>query len=274
MQKRSFLFFSLLTVVALSVYLFAQKPKNNLNRNIANFGNIEPVTIENTEDAESFTENENSMVPETVVKEETGQLLAPMQLLTTEFSNANRLNSEGNYCHKFIKANGSLGRLGQKIIDNFEQFKELENELLSDEAGTKAGMSYVCPQFSQLERDQRIQFWIWTLASLALYESTCGYDTENSQNTLTVGLYQLNKIASDRLPRALVQNKYCAQASSQDLEDDSNNLLCAMDFIRDSFSGRVQGFEPGLISKVQQFQKFKDRNSNLIRLIKKFKLCQ
>ena len=195
------------------------------------------------------------------------------QPLTREFDNAYVARQRINHCSRFIQRDGSYGEWGQFIEASFTQYSPLRTALLSSAAASAAGMRQVCPRFSNLSGAEKREFWVWVMASLALYESTCGFDTSNSSNSNAVGIYQLHKSTSDRLPRSLIANQRCGRLNSTEIASPRENILCTLDFIRDGFSGRMDHAPAGLITRAQQFQKLRSENTPLVRLIKKFQLC-
>ena len=196
---------------------------------------------------------------------ETGQVLTP------DFDRATVNNR--NLCDQFIDANGNYGRLAQMIVYGFQLFPEL-SPLIEDSAANKAGMKNVCPNFDQMSSDQRKDFWVWTLATVALFESTCGHDTVNEANRKAVGMFQLNANVSDRAPRALLNGGICGRLTRAQIEPDNNNTACALDFMRDSFSADRWGSGAGLITDAQQWERLRNSNALIIRVLKKFKPCQ
>lgn len=198
---------------------------------------------------------------------ETGQMLTP------DFRRAISPTTQQNLCSDFIDDNGDYGDLGRMIIYGFQLFPEL-SPLIDDSAATKAGMKEVCPRFAQMTRDQRKDYWVWIMATVALFESTCGYDTVNESNRHAVGMFQLNESIADRAPRALLNNGLCGRLTKAQIAPATNNTACALDFMRDSFSGRMEHAPAGLITEAQQFERLRNANPTIIRVLKKFQLCQ
>lgn len=195
------------------------------------------------------------------------------QPLTREFGNAYVARERINRCSRFIRPDGEFGEWGRLIDASLTEYAELRTALVSSVAARGAGMASVCPRFANLSGAQKREFWVWVMTSLALFESTCGYDTSNASNGDAVGIYQLNKKTSDRMPRALIANQRCGRLSAVDIASNNENILCTLDFIRDGFSGRMDHAPAGLITRAQQFQKLRSENTPLVRLIKKFQLC-
>ena len=209
-----------------------------------------------------------------LLNEDSSTIYEAGQPLTGDFDNAYVARQRVNYCSRFIQPDGNFGEWGNFIEASFSQYTELRTSLLSNTTANAAGMRNVCPRFSNLTIDQKREFWVWVMASLALYESTCGFDTSNSANSNAVGIYQLHKSTSDRLPRSQIANQRCGRMSAVEIAKPRENILCTLDFIRDAFSGRMEHAPAGLITKAQQFQKLRTENTSLVRLIKKFQLCQ
>lgn len=199
---------------------------------------------------------------------ETGQMLTP------DFRRAISPETQQNLCSDFIGEDGEYGDLGRMIVYGFTLYKDDLAPLIADSAADKAGMKMVCPQFSVMTPDQRKDFWVWTMATVALFESTCGYDTTNEQNRHAVGMFQLNESIADREPRSLIGNHICGRLTRAQIAPATNNTACALDFMRDSFSGRMDHAPPGLITDAQQFERLRNGDSTIIRVLKKFRLCQ
>ncbi|MGZ3724176.1 MAG: hypothetical protein ACXWQQ_00160 [Pseudobdellovibrio sp.] len=196
-----------------------------------------------------------------------------IQGLSPEFNRAFEAKRRLNHCSQFIQPNGDYGDLGELIVNSLDRVPELKKTLMSDGAATKAGMHLVCPRFAELKTEERKEFWVWTLATLALFESTCGFDTKGD-NTHAVGMFQLNASTADRLPRSMIGNKICGRYNAADISQSNNNLICTLDFIRDSFSGRISGSPAGLITDAEQFQHLRNSNNPMIKVLQKLKICQ
>ncbi len=202
-----------------------------------------------------------------------GNLYEIGQLLTPDFRRAISPETQQNLCREFIEENGDYGDLGRMIVYGLTIFPELSN-LIDDAAANKAGMKNVCPQFIHMSLDQRKDYWVWIMATVALFESTCGYDTVNEQNRHAVGMFQLHESIADREPRALLNNGLCGKLTKEQIMPSTNNTACALDFMRDSFSGRMDHAAAGLITEAQQFERLRSANPTIIKVLKKFKLCQ
>lgn len=196
------------------------------------------------------------------------------QPLTRDFDNAYVARQRVNHCSRFIQPDGTFGEWGEWIDTWLTQYPELRSALVASSAGNAAGMRSVCPRFSSLSAPQRREFWVWVMASLALFESTCGYDTSNPSNSNAVGIYQLHRSTTDRMPRAMIDSQRCGRMSAVDIAGPRDNILCTLDFIRDGFSGRMEHAPRGLITRAQQFQKLRTEDTPFVRLIKKFQLCR
>jgi hypothetical protein len=132
---------------------------------------------------QDFVSEANSMIDsESDIFFEAGQGLTP------DFKRANDVRARLNYCHKFIDANGDTGEWGQMVLSALD-LHEIRTQLLGTSAANKAGMQEVCPRFAELNQEQRKEFWLWTMASLALFESICGFDMTNAVNHSVVGMY-------------------------------------------------------------------------------------
>lgn len=196
------------------------------------------------------------------------------QPLGRPFSRAYDFRERINHCHAFIDANGEYGPWGDVVV-RVLQIQGISEQLIALSAAEKAGMNDVCPNFRNLNLESRVDFWVWVMASLALFESTCGYDTTNPSNPDAVGIYQLHRSQRDRRPRALIEDRICGVYDSAQIAENENNIKCTLDFIRDGFSGRMdEAGAAGLVTRAQQFEKLRQSNTALVRLIKQFEACQ
>lgn len=196
------------------------------------------------------------------------------QPLGRPFSRAYDFRERINHCHAFIDKYGEYGPWGELITRTLE-IPEISAQLIALSAADKAGMADVCPNFRNLSVDARVEFWVWVMASLALFESTCGFDTTNPGNPNAVGIYQLHRSERDRRPRALIESGICGVYDSQQISENEKNIKCTLDFIRDGFSGRLDEIGPaGLVTRAQQFEKLRRSNTSLVNLIKQFESCQ
>lgn len=107
------------------------------------------------------------------------------------------------------------------------------DDLLSDKLAASRSMSYYCPGFAKMNRDQRINFWVWTMAAVSKAESDCGaprfrkeiYDYTARYPRWIVGEYQVESRTKDRRWRG----PFCGVDSVASFEA---NALCALDEIQ------------------------------------------
>lgn len=95
-------------------------------------------------------------------------------------------------------------------------------------------MRYFCPGFRNMDRDERIRFWVWTMASISYVESTCGtdpstrrpkYDANARYATHVVGEFQMEADVNKRYWRG----PNCRNRSVVTFQD---NMSCALDELR------------------------------------------
>lgn len=201
------------------------------------------------------------------------RLFETSQILTPDFRRAVSPQTQQNMCGDFIDENGNYGDLGRMIVHGLTIFPELSN-LIDNAAANKAGMKTVCPRFDEMSVEERKDYWVWIMATVALFESTCGYDMVNESNRHAVGMFQLNESIADREPRALLNGAICGRLTKEQILPSNNNTACALDFMRDSFSGRMDHAPAGLLTEAQQFQKLRQASPSIVKVLKKFKLCQ
>ena len=82
------------------------------------------------------------------------------------------------YCPHFVDGQGRYGLKGYPLAHAMKHQPLRKNfeVLLSDAIGKDKSMKYFCPGFVKMSEDQRIQFWVWTLAAISKVESDCGTD--------------------------------------------------------------------------------------------------
>lgn len=156
--------------------------------------------------------------------------------LTTEFL------ADGPGCTGFIRADGSYGPYGRVMENSLNSSQRLKRTLLNDDANTVARdgqMRALCPRFSALLPDERINFWIWTFAAISWAESRCqNLKASPCTSGNCVGLMQLEERRSLRHWRG----RFCDVPSVLDPE---NNLKCSLEIMSGQFEG-VYGHPPSL----------------------------
>lgn len=128
-------------------------------------------------------------------------------------------------CDDYIKDDGNFGKVGEiakQVLEN-EKFKTMLT------AFKQSDIARLCPNFPRMTEDQRVGFWIWTLAGIEWDETSCGtlrmsVPSRGRPGTQLVGRLHLPKPISkqdgDRL------REMCADYSS-----DTGQIQCAYNFV-------------------------------------------
>lgn len=199
----------------------------------------------------------------------------PIQIaLAVDDGLAVAFDRKGADCDGFIKDDGSYGAYGKVIAKAFNEYPHLKN-LLSDDAASKRGMGRLCPGFSRLDQEDRVRFWVWTFASIAWAESTCLPRAKaRGSNTAAVGLLQMEAGIKHRSWRGQLCRKYA------DVSAPGPNLLCGMEIMHGHFAGKYEdppncsgASAEGLVLRCSYWQKLRQPNSTITRLISLFPDC-
>lgn len=96
----------------------------------------------------------------------------------------------GANCSGFISEDGSYGAWGQSAAD-YIRSKGENSSLFSNNLTGMAGSGGICPNWASFDREQKIHFWVWTLAAIAWKEATCRENARNGRasNGVAVGGY-------------------------------------------------------------------------------------
>jgi hypothetical protein len=117
-------------------------------------------------------------------------------------------------CSSFVKDNGELGSMGNKVISQIRENKFADK--------VPKDISLYCPKYESMSMEKRNMFWVWTMMSMAAHESSCDPSAVNKKNPDAVGLFQLDK-------------KNCGDAN---LKDGNQNAGCAVKRLATEMSSR------------------------------------
>lgn len=193
--------------------------------------------------------------------------IAPLKLpgLSSHF------DAEGADCTSFIDKKGSYGPIGQTIA---AYLNRPEGEVFLNNA--VVGMStspQVCPKWSNLSKEERVHFWVWTMASLAWGEARCvpTARNRNATNGVGVGLFQLDERKSARYWRG----KHC---NVQSVSNSNANTLCALDIMSELIQGKQGMYKSNgkIYSNPNSYWEHLRRptGGNMGNLIKRYPLCR
>lgn len=141
--------------------------------------------------------------------------------------------ANGANCSAFIKADGSLGKLGSVITSHISSMGD--DTLFHSE--NLSGVKTLCPKWSTFNKEQRDYFWVWLFASISWKESTCGADTVNRAAThgTAVGQLQLNKFKKDRSWRGGESGNSCAVKNIAPAEA---SMKCGIEILHEQLKGK------------------------------------
>ncbi|WP_372653958.1 hypothetical protein [Halobacteriovorax sp.] len=185
-------------------------------------------------------------------------------------------------CTGFIKRNGEEGEWGKIITDYIEEKGGKDSNFLDDEVRGMTAQPRTCPNWYNLNTEERKRFWIWMMASIAQVESSCD---KNQVNTGAVpnssdrprGLFQLNTLKKNRSWRG----ENCKFPSGEtDTIKPRNQILCSMDIMNELLKGRRGMYKAnGRIFPTNSYwEKLRPAHSStggpIGELVRKFPLCR
>lgn len=123
-------------------------------------------------------------------------------------------------CSNFIKADGSLGSYGTKLIAAFDRVG-------SDCMYEGFNPVHICPNYSTFKKPQKQKFFAFLFAIIAHYESSCKKGASApGTNDLAVGLFQLED--SKRARKAAGRSaQFCASNRAVNAYDLTFQMECA-----------------------------------------------
>ncbi len=148
-------------------------------------------------------------------------------------------------CQGFIGPNGQYGEWGQLLADQIEDQPHL-SIFLSDRVAQVQNMEVFCPNFTNLTKEQKTRFWVWTFMSIAHVESTCragvAAAAPSGEGYYAQGLLQMENLGESldgmRSTWAGNPNPTSACQSSNIRANTEDNLRCGLD----ALSNTLQGF--------------------------------
>jgi hypothetical protein len=177
--------------------------------------------------------------------------------------------ARGANCNAFINEKNDLGRHGIAIKNAFSKYTKPGHIglLLNDSAAKAHSMPQLCPKFKSLSNEERIRFWVWTMAAIAWEESTCKDNAYNPNGTTdaAVGLLQLNRNYKNRYWRG-------ALCKAKEVATPPNNLSCGLEIMRGQFDG-FYGKPAGLSMPKSYWQRLRQGWSKIDYLISLYPGC-
>lgn len=176
----------------------------------------------------------------------------------------------GANCTGFIDKQGAYGPIGQSIVKYLNGSNS--DIFLSDAVRGMSTSPYACPKWSELTREERIHFWVWTMASIAWAEARCMSSAVNTNatNGVGVGLFQLDERRDDRYWRG-------PNCAGQSVSNRDINTLCALDIMSELLKGSRGIYKSNgkIYSNSNSYWEHLRRSSggDIGNLIKRYSLC-
>ncbi len=196
--------------------------------------------------------------------------------LFTNSGNLQPLTGQFNSnCDAFIGSNGYYGSWGAVIGETLiaaRQENPAYEVFFADSTTNIDGVTTLCPQWTRLSEEQRVNFWVWTFAAISQAESSCdpGAVANGINGKIAVGLTQLERSRQYRYWRSRDANGngYCDVDTVQSVD---NNLKCALDIMLGHLTG-VYRQPPSVIGN-SYWQELRGSNRKIARMISEFQLC-
>lgn len=202
---------------------------------------------------------------------------------------------------QYFKADGTLGKKGLLLR------RELANESGARSTPMKhlffrnkfPNLNQVCPRFSSFTDDQKLNFWIWYLASIAEVESDCGRNAYNpdSPDGVSAGELQMPEAWKLRSWRGL--NPYGPEGGGCNatgsaivppsynyknppellLAEPNNNLSCAVEVLAGVLCGFYANDGISCLEETQELSghgfwyQMQNLDSDAIQYVRSFPLC-
>lgn len=145
-------------------------------------------------------------------------------------------------CKKFINDDGTYGEYGEiikkEIVGQGNSTKRAN--LFFDTVPTN--IHEICPKYGNFNPDERLNFWVWTVAAMAKDESACKDSAKNDKagpklNGVAVGLCQTPQLEEGRSPSW--RGPGCK--TPPDYSDAKQQLACCMEIIGGHLEGNYRG---------------------------------
>ena len=148
-----------------------------------------------------------------------------------------KITMDNGICEDFIKSDGSYGSWGKEITNYLDKNENASLFTRDDAPGMRGGIDS-CPNWQNMNQDQRKHYWVWVMASIARVESTCNPLARNGKAThgVAVGLMQLNEKPSARKWRG----ENCRGAEVLSVR---KNLHCSLDIMSELLSAKDGRYE-------------------------------
>ncbi len=145
----------------------------------------------------------------------------------------NAFNRDGARCESFIsnQSNIGFGPYGMVIIEYLNQENSSSVFFNQNLPGMTEGIS-ACPNWSNMNLEEKKHFWVWVMASIAHVESKCIAHVRNTNGTngVAAGFYQIDERPSNRSWRG-------PNCGVSNILDPKSNIRCGLDIMKELLSG-------------------------------------
>ncbi|ATH09329.1 hypothetical protein BIY24_15675 [Halobacteriovorax marinus] len=143
-------------------------------------------------------------------------------------------------CTNFIKANGESGEWGNLITSYIDEVGGEDSLFLNDELRGMTAQPRTCPNWYNLNTNQRKEFWVWMMASIAHIESSCDKSKVNTGRVPNPsdrprGLFQLNTLKKNRSWRG---SNCKFPSGAEHTNKPVNQIRCSMDIMHELLKGK------------------------------------
>jgi hypothetical protein len=143
-------------------------------------------------------------------------------------------------CRNFIKSDGTFGDWGKMIVTYINKSEERQKRYYNPALPGMQSAPHTCPNWGNMDYNEKAQFWVWMFASIAHVESSCNNRSVNTgsvpnPNDRPRGLFQLNTLKSTRSWRG----PNCKFPSgAENVYNPANNIHCSLDIMDELLKGR------------------------------------
>lgn len=185
-------------------------------------------------------------------------------------------------CVGFIKSDGTYGEWGTIIQDYIVAKGGASSRFFSNGLPGMETDPRTCPRWGQLTEQEKMKFWVWTMASIAQVESSCNTRSVNlgsvpNPSDRPRGLFQLNTLKANRSWRG----PNCKFPSgAENVYNAKNSILCSLDIMDELLKGRAGEYKSnGKIFPTNSYwEKLRSNHSNnggpIGKLVRQYGPCQ